>query len=213
MRVFGCWIAIIALLGVPALARADLYAGVRFPGEQNYFADAVGLNDSGNFSRREVIIGYGDGIQGELTLGFGSLKGEVDTPEEEERGGFSSDMEASEFTLGVAGFYPLHQGQWYRIDGGLRFTYTTCSGESDIPAARGDNTHSLDCSGFSIGPTVRGRWMITDYVALGPELTLKFTSLECDEEWVYGGETASEIGSSFSAWGLDCAVRLEFMLY
>lgn len=206
-------LAVVTVLMLLAFtANGEFYAGIRFPGAQNYFSDVTGLQDSGDFSRREIIIGYGDRIQGEITLGFGTLSGEVETSDGE-KNAFSGDVELHDFSFGVAGYYPVMQREWYRIDAGLRLSFMSCNDERDVPVGRQESVYSLGCSGMTIGPTIRGRWMITDYIALGPEATLKYKTLSCDEQWTHEGDVIEDKESSFGAWGLDYAVRLEFMFY
>jgi len=202
----GLVLCLVALLMVSAgVASAETYLGLRFGGNGNFeYADGGPMCDSGWFTHREFAVGFGDEIQGEVSLGWNSWTESYDPSE----GGSREDVEMSwsGMHFGVAGFYPMMEGSSYRVDVGGRFQYHTGSMTSDNYIYR-DGDYEVKLSGWTIGPVMRGSWWLGDLpLTFGPEVFVKYSSLTytdtCEDCWDYETDV--------SAFGIDYGFRLDF---
>ncbi len=200
-------VTVAAVLLVAGSASAGLYASYRMTGFGNYanLGDWSYLWDTGVFNGASVAIGFGEEIQGEVSLGYHS-ESVTEDAEEETRADY--EYNPSMMTFGVAGFYPIMQKESMRMDVGLRFEYISLSAET-VGGYYGDYTDKL--SGFCVGPVARHQWWLTDSVAFGPEIYIKYASFTTETEYEDGGSRESVDGPDISGLAIDYSLRLDFM--
>ena len=201
------------LLIAPA-ASAEFYTGLRLTGMGNFCGDMELIEDSGFYTYREFVVGFGDEIQGEVSFGFNSmsLEEQIDEEEEGERRYFYDKETYSARMFGVAGFYPIQQTESFRLDGGLRFQYYSMQYTSE-DAYWDDslNTEDVAINGWAIGPVARAQWRVAGgKVAIGPEVYLKYGSYTMTQEGTYDDEPYEEEDVHISAWNVDYSLRADF---
>ncbi len=203
----GLVLCLVALLMVSAgVASAETYLGLRFGGNGNFeYADGGPMCDSGWFTHREFVVGFGDEFQGEASLGWSSWNESYDPSE----GGSRADVETSWSVMhfGVAGFYPMMEGSSYRVDVGGRFQYHSGTITSDNYIYVREDEHEQKLSGWTVGPLLRGSWWLGDLpLTFGPEVFVKYTSLTYTD---VRGEYYDE-EYDVSAFDIDYSFRLDF---
>ncbi len=205
----GLVLCLVALLMASAgVASAETYIGLRFVGNGTYEYVDGPLWDSGWFTYRELCVGYGDKIQGEVSLGWSSISETYDESGEVDRRGDEEDSWSS-FVFGLAGFYPIMEGSSYRVDAGARFQYHTGTYTWTWDPTEQEDTEKL--GGWSFGPLVRGSWWLGDLpITFGPEMCLKYTSLNYKYERAQSGEVFYEDEYDISAFNIDYSFRLDF---
>ena len=198
--VFGL---VVALMVIAGTASAGTYASLRMTGQANYVPYNTleyYLSDTGTFGAKEVAIGFGDDLQGEVSLGYNSI-----TLKPEDNGERDDDeITASMLTLGLAGFYPIYQTPNVRLDLGARFQYMSWKLEGPY-MYRAD--YEATFSGWALGAVARHQWMLTDAIAIGPEIYLKYLSLTAEEDYTVGADQSTDI----SGFGIDYSLRFDFM--
>ncbi len=203
-----------ALLIAPA-ASAETYTGLRLVGNGSYNGDLELMEDLGFYTTRELVVGFGEEIQGEFGFGFSSMSGECTDEDEEYPERFISEDKAtySCMTFSLAGFYPVMGGAGEdRVDVGLRFAYLNAKAkyESD-DYYRADFENEYGVSGWSIGPVARGQWRCcNDRIGFGPEIALKYGSYTMTECEVYWGEEYECPDSYLKGWNLEYSLRFDF---
>ncbi len=206
----GLVLCLVALLMVSAgVASAETYVSLRFAGNGSYLHSSGPLYDAGLFTYRELAVGFGDEIQGEVSLGWNAL---TQTWDESDSGAFRDNDEEetwSALVFGVAGFYPIMDGSSYRVDVGARFQFVSGSETWTWEPTDQENTESL--SGWTFGPLVRGAWQLGDLpVTFGPEACLKYSSLTYLDERTQNGDVYFEDEYDISGFNIDYSFRLDF---
>lgn len=203
------------LLIAPA-ASAELYTGLRLTGMGNLTGDMELIEDSGFYTYREFVVGFGDEIQGEVSFGYNSLTIDEQVDEQvEEEGRFSccGTDTYSAMMFGIAGFYPLQQTKSFRLDGGLRFQYYSMKYTwEDIEYTRYDpDTEEIAVGGWAVGPVARAQWRVAGgKVGIGPEIYLKYGNYTVTEKGTYCDEPYEEEDEHITSWNLDYSFRADF---
>lgn len=219
MRRFVILAMLAAVLLGAGTASAGIYASMRLAGTGNYFTwdgptgrDYVYdfLWDSGFECYKEVAVGFGDKIQGEVSLGYDNLKYDMEWDETR-----SNDTETDTYTtmrLGAAGFYPLAEGKSWRMDAGLRFQYQSANTEIEWTSGDVTTTDTYRMSGWSVGPVLRHRWMIADgAMSIGPEIYPKYTSFSTESEHASDARASTtEAGPDITALDIEYSLRMDF---
>lgn len=216
-RVLFATLIAAALLIAPA-ASAETYVGIRLVGDGTFNGDLEPIPDAGFYTARELVVGFGDEIQGEFGFGYDSVSTECCGDDEgyPERFDNYDTVKYKLLTLGLAGFYPI-QGEAgeNRVDVGLRFRYVSASWEDATDYYNRNDTDEINeygMSGWSIGPVMRAQWRCcNDRVGFGPEVGFKYGSYTNTESYTYPGEDPSDAPDrKVSGWTLDYSLRLDF---
>jgi hypothetical protein len=206
----GLVLCLVALLMASAgVASAETYIGLRFAGNGNFDYLDGPVYDSGWYTYREFVVGYGDKFQGEVSIGWSS----VGLTWADHGGSYRDDGDEQEswsaIQFGLAGFYPVMEGSSYRVDAGARFQYHSGSNTWEWAPTEQEDTEEL--SGWSFGPLVRGSWWLGDLpVTLGPEVYLKYTSLKYTYDRSQSGESFYDEEYDVSGFNVDYGFRLDF---
>jgi len=205
----GLVLCLVALLMVSAgVASAETYLGLRFGGYGNYIHASGPMWDAGLFTYREFAVGFGDKIQGEVSLGWNTVNQTWDDPDEVDLRGNEEDS-ASALVFGVAGFYPIMDGSSYRVDAGARLQFLNYTNTWTWDPTDQEDTTKF--SGWSFGPLVRGAWELGDLpVTFGPEACLKYTSLTYTYERAQNGDIFYDEEVDASGFSIDYSFRLDF---
>lgn len=197
----------VVLVLVAGTASAKIYTGLRFTGNGNYDIGGSKYWDSGFTTFREFAVGFGDEIQGEVSIGFSKMNWAEDDYEVPER---NDDEESwSCVSFGLAGFYPIVTGSIYRIDAGGRFSYYSASNEDTWEPT--EQTWTEEFSGWSLGPLVRGSWRLGDSpITIGPEVCLKYTKLKFTDVTMAHGEELYSSEADISGFAVDYSFRVDF---
>jgi hypothetical protein len=217
---------VLAIMVAAGTASAGLYASLRVVGNGNWFlrgslAEGGALelvNDSGVYTAKEVAVGFGDKVQGEVAFGFDSITAtqedvevwiddtyvEVDETEEK----------ASSWWVGAAGFYKILETQNASVDLGVRFQYLGASVSGTLTDDGSEMEMKFEATGWAVGPVVRHTWMLADgTIGIGPEVSLRYTSATSEFTTTYpDGARASvtEDGPEYKAWDIDYSLRMDF---
>lgn len=215
-RSLGLALVAALLLGA-GTASAGVYASLRLTGTGNYNLDSYTVSrqggpslwDSGLECYKEVAVGFGDKIQGEVSFGFSNLKYEEAIEEESTREDSRAWTE-NWWTLGAAGYYPIADGKSWTMDAGLRFQYHNASVEYSEPVGDTESSSKFGVKGWSVGPVLRHRWLLAGgAIAIGPEIYPKYTSMK--SEWEYSNrDTSTEDGPDISAMDIEYSFRMDF---
>ena len=208
-----------ALLIAPA-ASAETYVGLRLLGDGTFNGDLEPIPDAGFYTAREFVVGFGNEIQGEFSLGFDSISTERcdDDDVDPERGDFDSydTVKYKLLTLGAAGFYPIKgEAGGNRIDVGLRFRYLSASWEDATDyygRSETDEENEYGVSGWSIGPVMRAQWRCcNDRIGIGPEVGIKYGSYTATATYTYPGSDPYEYPDhTISGGNLEYSLRFDF---
>ncbi len=212
-RVLFVTLIVAALLIAPA-ASAETYTGIRLVGAGSYNGDLELTDDSGFFTAREFVVGFGDEIQGEFGFGFDNMSAECTCDDNYPQRFINDDKATYSFmTLSLAGFYPISgEPGGNRIDVGLRFAYLNAKATYETDSYnRADEEYELGVSGWSIGPVMRAQWRCAnDRIGIGPEVALKYGSYTLTDEGVYYGDPWEDPEANVTAWNLEYSLRLDF---
>jgi hypothetical protein len=215
----GLIICLVAAIMLAAgSASAGMYASLRMTGGGNYYLTnpfyyyygrqycCTISEDKGLFDNKELAIGFGDKVQGEISFGFNS-KTEAWAWESDREN--TDDYKFSSWNVGIAGFYPVAEGDMWRVDAGLRFKYMAMKAENEWAYDR-DGTDTYTMNGFSVGPVVRHTWFLADgAIGIGPEVGIKYSSFKTENEWDYS-RTESEDGPDITGIDFEYSLRLDF---
>ncbi len=204
-------VLVAALLLVAGTASAGMYASFRTGGVGNYgLQDMMMVHDSGLFNYNEVALGFGEEFVGELSIGYASQKATWEAEEGYPDRADDVEMDVSLLRFGVAGYYPTFETENATVLLGLRFQYLMDAASGPAMGGRSSYEYSYDLSGFSLGPVARHQWWLTDSVAIGPEIYLKYTSLTLDYEETCDGEVCYDCSEDISGLAIEYSLRLDF---
>jgi hypothetical protein len=219
----GLVICLVAAIMLAAgSASAGMYASLRMTGSGNHYMEDPYLiyypyggrqdvvmvsRDAGLFAGKELAVGFGDKIQGEISFGFDTVTESWEFDDEER--GSTNDFTFTMWNVGVAGFYPIFEGDAWRVDAGLRYKYMSGKYEEAWDSDRED-TDTYTMTGWSLAPVVRHLWFLADgAIGIGPEVAIKYSSFKTENEWDISRDDSVD-GPEISAIDLEYSLRLDF---
>ena len=209
---------VVALLLVAGTASAGMYASLRITGNGNYnpyslipqmykqYYSSL-ASDTGFFNFKEVAVGFGEELQGEVSIGYSTFKYSYDSPETRA----DEELSMTWYTIGLAGFYPVMETENCLIDAGLRFQLHSAKIKDVYDYGDRDEwTDTWSASGWSVGPVIRHHWMLADgAIAIGPEIYPKYSSFSTKYEYENGSSGDSD-GPDLSGFAIDYSLRMDF---